>query len=77
MLCPYCVQGKTIVIDSRWDDPFKTIRRRRHCLACSYQWTTLEIDLDQITGLIAHKTVRNTPTDHPTEKTPPKDSIED
>ena len=73
MPCPFCVQGKTIVIDSRWDDTYKTIRRRRHCLSCSYRWTTLEVDLDQITILLEDKTERNPSIDQPREKDPPID----
>lgn len=48
MFCPFCVEGKTMVIDSSWDDQHKTIKRRRLCLSCSYKWTTLEIDQDQV-----------------------------
>jgi|TARA_Y100000310_G_C20665265_1_gene807136 transcriptional regulator NrdR family protein len=48
MFCPFCVQGKTMVLDSSWEDTHKTIKRQRLCLACSYRWTTLEIDLDQV-----------------------------
>lgn len=77
MYCPYCVQGKTIVIDSRWDNPYKTIRRKRHCLACSYRWITLEVDLDQITYLVEMKSDRNSSKDHPTEESPSIDSKEE
>ena len=48
MYCPYCVVGKTLVIDSSWDELHQTIKRERHCLSCSYRWTTLEIDFDQV-----------------------------
>ena len=48
MFCPFCVHGKTLVIDSSWEDTHQTIRRRRICLACSYRWSTLEIDYDQV-----------------------------
>ena len=67
MLCPFCIDGKTIVIDSVWDDPHKTIRRQRHCLACCYRWTTLEIDLDQINNLIEAKLPEKKRRDHPME----------
>ena len=48
MYCPFCVHGKTMVIDSSWEELHKTIERRRLCLSCSYKWTTLEIDKDQV-----------------------------
>ena len=48
MPCPYCIHGKTMVIDSSWDDRHQTIRRRRRCLPCGYRWSTLEIDQDQV-----------------------------
>jgi transcriptional regulator NrdR family protein len=59
MSCPFCVDGKTYVLDSQWDDRHKTIRRERICLSCHYKWTTLEIDLDQINALITGKTRGN------------------
>lgn len=74
MYCPYCVQGKTIVIDSRWDQPYKTIRRKRHCLACNYRWLTLEVDLDQITSLVQTENAKNESKGHPTEGKPSIDS---
>ena len=77
MACPFCIKGKTIVIDSRWDESYKTIRRRRHCLACSYRWTTLEIDLDQILNIVAGKNDQNPPMDHPMEKDASIDSEDD
>ena len=48
MNCPYCVYGNTLVLESSWDSPHQTISRVRHCLDCSYQWKTLEIDQDQV-----------------------------
>ena len=77
MVCPFCIEGKTIVIDSRWDERHKTIRRRRHCLACSYRWTTLEVDLDQINNLFQAKRGQNSSMDHPMEKDPSIDSEDD
>ena len=71
MPCPFCTEGRTIVIDSQWDDPNKTIRRDRHCLACRYQWTTLEVDLDQINNLLKLKNDKNDSIDHPTDGFPP------
>lgn len=41
MLCPFCRQGETKVIDSRSTQEF-AIRRRRECLDCSRRFTTYE-----------------------------------
>jgi len=43
MMCPFCKQGETKVIDSRLSDPF-SIRRRRECLnaKCGRRYTTFE-----------------------------------
>lgn len=41
MLCPFCRQGETKVIDSRGSQEF-VIRRRRECLACGRRFTTYE-----------------------------------
>ncbi len=41
MLCPYCRQGETKVIDSRGTQEF-AIRRRRECLDCQRRFTTYE-----------------------------------
>jgi transcriptional repressor NrdR len=41
MLCPYCRQGETKVIDSRATQEF-AIRRRRECLDCERRFTTYE-----------------------------------
>lgn len=41
MLCPYCRQGETKVIDSRAAQDF-AIRRRRECLDCARRFTTYE-----------------------------------
>ena len=48
MFCPFCVHGKTMVLDSSWEKSHQPIKRTRLCLACSYRWTTLEIDKDQV-----------------------------
>lgn len=40
MICPFCEQSDTRVIDSRPDAD--GIRRRRECMACSQRFTTLE-----------------------------------
>jgi transcriptional repressor NrdR len=41
MLCPYCREGETKVIDSRAAQDF-AIRRRRECLRCARRFTTYE-----------------------------------
>ena len=41
MLCPFCRQGETKVIDSRASQEF-AIRRRRECLDCGRRFTTYE-----------------------------------
>ena len=41
MMCPFCRQGETKVIDSRASDQY-VIRRRRECLSCERRFTTLE-----------------------------------
>ncbi|HVJ84045.1 MAG TPA: transcriptional regulator NrdR [Caulifigura sp.] len=41
MLCPFCRQGETKVIDSRGSEDF-VIRRRRKCLKCGRRFTTYE-----------------------------------
>lgn len=40
MMCPYCLQGETKVVDSRGQE--LVIRRRRECLACGRRFTTHE-----------------------------------
>lgn len=39
-MCPKCSSADTEVIDSRL--AAKAVRRRRHCLSCSYRFTTYE-----------------------------------
>jgi transcriptional repressor NrdR len=41
MLCPFCREGETKVIDSRASQDF-VIRRRRECLICERRFTTYE-----------------------------------
>ncbi len=41
MMCPFCRNGETSVIDSRASTPF-IIRRRRKCLSCDRRFTTYE-----------------------------------
>ena len=42
MLCPYCFQNETIVIDSRDSEEGEAIRRRRKCELCGRRFTTYE-----------------------------------
>ncbi len=41
MMCPFCRDGETKVIDSRASQDF-VIRRRRQCLSCERRFTTYE-----------------------------------
>ena len=41
MLCPFCRNGESKVIDSRGSEDF-VIRRRRECLSCERRFTTYE-----------------------------------
>jgi transcriptional repressor NrdR len=41
MMCPFCREGETSVIDSRASTQF-VIRRRRKCLVCDRRFTTYE-----------------------------------
>ena len=41
MLCPFCRQGESKVVDSRGSQEF-VIRRRRECLQCGRRFTTYE-----------------------------------
>jgi len=42
MVCPFCFQNDTKVIDSRESSDGKTIRRRRECLKCQRRFSTYE-----------------------------------
>ncbi|HDD46094.1 MAG TPA: transcriptional repressor NrdR [Candidatus Aenigmarchaeota archaeon] len=42
MLCPYCNNKETRVVDKRETGDGKVIRRRRECLACGKRFTTYE-----------------------------------
>ncbi|MGI8437519.1 MAG: transcriptional regulator NrdR [Chthoniobacterales bacterium] len=42
MRCPKCGSSDDKVIDSRQSRDCSSIRRRRHCLKCSYRFTTYE-----------------------------------
>jgi transcriptional repressor NrdR len=42
MLCPYCKQAESKVIDSRSSEDGAVIRRRRECSACTRRFTTYE-----------------------------------
>lgn len=42
MLCPFCGQPDSKVIDSRCSEENNAIRRRRECLVCQRRFTTYE-----------------------------------
>lgn len=42
MLCPYCQEEESKVIDSRSSEDGAAIRRRRECVACKRRFTTYE-----------------------------------
>jgi len=42
MKCPYCLHGKTKVLDKRDMQEVDAIRRRRACLKCGKRFTTYE-----------------------------------
>ncbi len=42
MLCPYCQNDETKVVDSRETENFEATRRRRECLKCKKRFTTYE-----------------------------------
>ena len=42
MLCPYCQEEESKVIDSRSSEDGAAIRRRRECAACKRRFTTYE-----------------------------------
>jgi transcriptional repressor NrdR len=42
MKCPYCLKGKSKVVDKRDIPELDSIRRRRECLNCGKRYTTYE-----------------------------------
>ena len=42
MICPFCSFGDTRVIDSRENDTYDFVRRRRECQKCVKRFTTYE-----------------------------------
>lgn len=47
--CPHCYHARTIVADSRTSqEPFFTVRRRRKCPECNFQWNTFEVADDMV-----------------------------
>ncbi|MBN9643327.1 transcriptional regulator NrdR [Corynebacterium mendelii] len=42
MLCPFCREDSSKVLDSRSVGQGTTIRRRRQCTSCGYRFTTME-----------------------------------
>jgi len=49
MKCPYCINGKSKVVDKRDIPETDSIRRRRECLKCGKRFTTYE--RIELTGL--------------------------
>ena len=49
MKCPYCVNGKSKVVDKRDIPEMDSIRRRRECLSCGKRYTSYE--RIELTGL--------------------------
>ena len=49
MKCPYCINGKSKVVDKRDISEMDSIRRRRECLKCGKRFTTYE--RIELTGL--------------------------
>lgn len=48
MLCPFCQNSDSKVLDSRPDAESRGIRRRRECLGCSKRFRTIERTEDQM-----------------------------
>ena len=46
MLCPYCKEPNTQVIDSRTCEEGSAIRRRRKCPTCG-EWNTMEEEIKE------------------------------
>jgi transcriptional repressor NrdR len=42
MICPFCLYKDTKVVDSREQEGYGTVRRRRECLKCTKRFTTHE-----------------------------------
>ena len=42
VICPYCSYKDTKVIDSRENESYSNVRRRRECLKCEKRFTTYE-----------------------------------
>ena len=43
MICPFCGELESKVVDSRHNEDGNSIRRRRECIACQRRFTTYEI----------------------------------
>ncbi len=55
MECPHCGKSHDKVIDSRLAKDGITVRRRRHCLACSERFTTYEATEEQLLPFLIAK----------------------
>lgn len=62
MRCPFCGSIKDQVLDSRPQDQFDTIRRRRECLECHKRFTTYE-RLEQTSLMVVKSDQRREPFD--------------
>ena len=49
MICPECLEDKTIITRSDKGMPINAILRRRQCKSCGHLWSTLEMELDPLT----------------------------
>lgn len=54
MLCPYCGNDNTEVVETRVSEDGSNIRRRRTCLGCSKRFTTYE-RIENVTLIVQKK----------------------
>ena len=62
MHCPACRADDTKVVDSRVADEGSAIRRRRHCPACGYRFTTFE-RMEEVPLVVVKSSGRREPFD--------------
>lgn len=56
MVCPFCTQNKTIVYNSRKTKKLNNVWRRRRCLTCNQEFTTIEyVDPASVIGIANDK----------------------
>ena len=63
MRCPFCMEDKDRVVDSRSSDSGRTIRRRRLCLVCKRRFTTYEKTHDGFKLTVVKKDKSRVPYD--------------